>query len=247
MVEFGTQHLQKAKLAVHVVQGALAFVSFCLDIAVIRSTAKIDGRVGWNVGVCWLTVIPIIYLTMTPRFPRTRKFANPYALAVTDCLFCILWLSAFATVANWNGSGKCGNGCGLAKGVVAIGVFNWLFWILTSFMSLYGVVYYKREGYLPGFSRAPTNAQTIDPDKEAFSTAPHVDEYAPVHNTDDPEVGPSGIHYGSDHEHGQEGYSGSYGGGYVPPQVHDEPTEYGGTQGAYDGRAQFPTGRYDNA
>lgn len=106
---------------------------------------------------------------------------------------------------------------------------------------------------MPGLSRAPNNAQMIDPDKEAFSTAPHDDEYAPVHDADD-------------HEHEVPGYSGgessqmgagyedpapSYG-GYAPPRVDDE-TAYAGYSGAQSpqigptGRLQFPTARYDNA
>lgn len=74
---------------------------------------------------CFLTVPVLIYLTMTPRFPRTRKFANPYAMASLDGVFCILWLSAFAAVANWNSNGKCGDGCKLSKAVVGLGVVIW--------------------------------------------------------------------------------------------------------------------------
>jgi hypothetical protein len=62
---------------------------------------------------------------MSPRFPRTRKLANPHALLVVDFLYCIMWLSAFAAVANWNGTGKCKGGCTVSKAVVAIGVFLW--------------------------------------------------------------------------------------------------------------------------
>ncbi len=80
---------------------------------------------------CFLTVPAIIYLTMTPRFPRTRKFANPYVLVAVDLVFCIIWLSAFAAVANWNGTDKCKNACGVAKGVVALGVIIWLVAIRT--------------------------------------------------------------------------------------------------------------------
>jgi hypothetical protein len=219
---------------------------------------------------------------MTPRFPRTRKFANPYALVAEDLVFCIIWLSAFAAVANWNGTDKCKNACGVAKGAVALGVLIWfvasrtsrhfffgqtgmliiwdrrLLWILTAFLSIYGCMYYRREGYLPGASRAPHNAAMIDPDKEAFSTAPHDDEYAPVHNVDEHEIhdldpmqpqygaGPSSSHLGD-----EPSYSGGYGGGYVPPTVHDENTSYSGYSGAtgtsdVGGRVQFPHARYDN-
>lgn len=37
----------------------------------------------------------------------------------------LLWLSAFAAVASYNSSGKCGNGCGKSKATVAMGVFIW--------------------------------------------------------------------------------------------------------------------------
>ncbi|TVY47427.1 hypothetical protein LOCC1_G003065 [Lachnellula occidentalis] len=248
IMEFGVQHLQMGKLGLHIAQAVFVFVAWVLDITVFQSSAKIDGRVGWNFGVwvsqCFLTIPAIIYLTMVPRFPRTRKLANPYAMAAVDCLFCVIWLSAFATVANWNGSGKCGDGCGKAKGVVGLGVFTWLLWIATSMISLYGVVYYKREGYLPGASRAPTDAAMIDPDKEAFSAGAHDghdDEYAPVHEEQDmlhdaDRLDASSSHYGDEpyggggSAYGAGSGSGSAygGGGYVPPTAHDEPTGYGG-------------------
>ena len=133
-----------------------------------------------------------------------------------------------------------------------------LLWILTSAISLYGVAYYKREGYLPGASRAPQNATLIDPDKEAFSTAPHDDEYAPVHHVDDHDV----IHDSEQSEYGGAGpsnsqlggsqgsrYDGGYGGGYVQPSVMDENTGYsgaGGSMGSSNGRAQFPDARYEH-
>lgn len=144
-------------------------------------------------------------------------------------------------------------------------VIRRLLWVLTSLISLYGVVYYKREGYLPGASRAPQNAQMIDPDKEAFSTAPHEDEYAPVHDTDDHTddhdsisgshpsnygAGPSTTHFGDGSQSSR--YDGGYSGGYVPPTVHDESTSYTGyagsstSAGTAGGRTQFPQARYDN-
>lgn len=41
-----------------------------------------------------------------------------------DSLYCIIWLSAFAAQASFNSAGKCGDGCGASKAVVALGVFN---------------------------------------------------------------------------------------------------------------------------
>jgi len=123
-------------------------------------------------------------------------------------------------------------------------------------MSVYGLLYYRREGYLPGGSRAPANAHQIDPDKDAFSTAPHDDEYAPVNHNDDTEMG--GARFGGRHSPDHlatpsevPSYSAPsyHSNGYNPPSVHDEPTGYtgyAGANGGNDGRAKFPTGRYDN-
>lgn len=137
-------------------------------------------------------------------------------------------------------------------------------------MSLYGVVYYKREGYLPGASRAPHNAQQIDPDKEAFSTAPH-DEYAPVHNIEDHDVLHDAHNIGGPQYNGgasspslggsqSSRYDGDYNSGYVPPSVHDDTSYQGyggpapvaysaqapqGSVGSAGGRAQFPSASYN--
>lgn len=115
-------------------------------------------------------------------------------------------------------------------------------------------MYFRREGYLPGASRAPTDAAMIDPDKEAFSTGPH-DDYAPVHDADDhtiPEAGPSYTGAGTSTMGGM-GYEDTRAYGvYAPPRVDDEDTGYTGYSGAQSpgigptGRLQFPSARYDN-
>jgi hypothetical protein len=146
-----------------------------------------------------------------------------------------------------------------------------LLFSLTTAMSVYGIIYFRREGYLPGASRAPNNASLIDPDKDAFSTNPH-DEYAPVHDTDDHDIQFSG---GESSQlagglGGRPGYENSYGeaGGYEPPQGYTQDTGYGGAQsvggiapgvyapphvqdeddayGGNGGRVQFPDARYGN-
>lgn len=122
--------------------------------------------------------------------------------------------------------------------------------LLTTFLSLYAVFYYKREGYLPGASRVPSNAQAIDPDKDAFSTAPHDDEYAPVHNIDDHDheldhnnlngpLSPGG--YGSSsYDHPSYGGSASGSaapayGAYAPPPPEDTGYHSGGEPQGYTG------------
>jgi len=256
MVEFDVHNIQKIKLGVHITQVAFIVVSWVIEIVVFNKASSIDGRPGWYFGLCFLTIPAIIYLTMTPRFPRTRKFGPPLAFTIVDILFAFLWISAFASQASYNSSGKCKGACGASKAIVGMGVFIWLFWCLTALMSVYGYIYFRREGYLPGASRAPHNANMIDPDKEAFSTAPHDDEYAPVHNVDEHEL--PDHHEGSGYGAGSSSVGGGYdapsytSGGYQPPQVHDEPTGYTGYTGSAPvntgpgGRLQFPDARYDN-
>jgi hypothetical protein len=77
---------------------------------------------------CFLTIPAIIYLTMTPRFDRSRRFAIPSALLTVDAIYTLLWLSAFSAQASFNSSGKCKGGCGLSKAIVGLGVFIWYDW-----------------------------------------------------------------------------------------------------------------------
>ena len=58
-----------------------------------------------NEDKCWLCIPALIYQTAVPIFQRTRRFANPYAFAVVDVLFTILWFAAFVAVATWTNGG----------------------------------------------------------------------------------------------------------------------------------------------
>ena len=119
-------------------------------------------------------------------------------------------------------------------------------------MSIYGVIYFRKNGTLPGASRMPNNAAMIDPDRDAFSTAPHDDEYAPVHMNDKD----------NDPHHEMAGESSvpqydpvSYGGhpAYAPPTVSEDTayhsygqqqplsTSYGDVEA---GPVRFPAGNY---
>lgn len=114
-------------------------------------------------------------------------------------------------------------------------------------MSVYGIKYYRTNGVLPGASRAPYGSSKIDPDKDAFSTAPH--EYAEMHNNDND--------LESDmHEHETvvgDQFDTSYNGGYVSSHhggsvsshgshdnVHDNVSFSGGSEN----RVHFPPANY---
>jgi hypothetical protein len=74
-------------------------------------------------GQFFLSVPAWIYLTMAPRFPRTRKIAEPHAMLIVDAVFTVIWLSAFATQAAYNTANLCGTACAISKAIVGLGFF----------------------------------------------------------------------------------------------------------------------------
>lgn len=100
-------------------------------------------------------------------------------------------------------------------------------------MSFYGLQYYRRNGSLPGMpSRGAYDANAIDPDKEAFSTAPHDDEYAPVQHSD--------LHDPAHDRFNADDYNTGYS-GYTP--AGESSTEYAGA--SQSSRVHFPPANYD--
>ncbi|KAM3510690.1 hypothetical protein MY11210_005671 [Beauveria gryllotalpidicola] len=195
MIEFDPDHVPPIKLGLHIAQIVLAFVLWVLEIVVFTGKgSKVVGNNGWTFGAFFISIPIWLFLIMTPRFERTRRFANVHAMFAVDIFGIILWLSAFATQAAYNSSGLCGNRCGISKGVVAIGVIITLLFGGSAFISGYTMTYYKFHGSLPGYSNRKIRggSNDIDPDKEAFSMAPHGDEaYERVHMDDHDHDGPS--------------------------------------------------------
>lgn len=54
---------------------------------------------------CWFCIPVLIYQAAIPTFQRTKRFANPYAFAILDVLFTILWFAAFIGVAVYTNTG----------------------------------------------------------------------------------------------------------------------------------------------
>ncbi|KAI1391082.1 uncharacterized protein F4822DRAFT_426935 [Hypoxylon trugodes] len=173
------------KLGLHIFQGVLAVVIFILEIVLFRADdSKINGNNGWPFGLCFLSIPAWIYLAMSPRFERTRKIAQPHAMVVVDTVFTIFWLSGFASQAAYNTANSCGQGCAVSKAIVGIAFFETLAWAATTAVSVYTLRYYQRTDTLPGYENLGGN-ENIDPDKAAFSMAPHDEEaYAPVQMDD---------------------------------------------------------------
>ncbi|KAI5862906.1 hypothetical protein GGS23DRAFT_570065 [Durotheca rogersii] len=173
------------KLGLHIFQIVLALVIFILEIVLFRADGSvINGNNGWPFGLCFLSIPAWLYLGMAPRFERTRKIANAHVMVVFDTVFAIFWLSAFASQAAYNTANSCGTACNISKAIVGIAFFELLAWVATTAVSVYTLRYYQRTDSLPGYENMGLN-QNIDPDKAAFSMAPHDEEaYAPV-NMDD--------------------------------------------------------------
>ncbi|KAK6075677.1 chaperone-binding protein [Seiridium cupressi] len=188
MVEWDADYVPGVKLGLHCAQILLGFVIFILEIVLFRSdNATINGNNGWPFGLCFLSLPACVYLMMAPRWKRTQKIAQPHAMLMIDCIFAILWLSAFASQAAYNTANSCGDGCKVSKAIVGIAFFEILFWAASTFLSAYTLKYYRFHGNLPGYDNIARKGghQNIDPDKAAFSMAPHDEEaYAPV-NADD--------------------------------------------------------------
>jgi hypothetical protein len=276
-LEWDPNYVPPVKLGLHIAQIVASFVLWCIAIAVFRGEdAKIVGNNGWTFGVCFLSIPAWIYLIMTPRWERTRRFAEPHAMLAVDGVFTIIWLSAFATQAAYNSSGDCGKACKLSGVVVGLGVIVTLLFGGTTFLSGYTLQYYKFHGTLPGYdSRQIHDGGNIDPDKAAFSMAPHDEEaYERVHMDDHDAVGPSSStsyggagaysdnQYGNANPYSADDYDDPNRYGALPPRnnaMFDSDLEYSsganqapprqsspyGGAQAYDEPAQFPAANYD--
>ncbi|KND93565.1 hypothetical protein TOPH_01517 [Tolypocladium ophioglossoides CBS 100239] len=274
-LEWDPSYVPGVKLGLHSFQIIFSFVAWCLEIAVfVAKDAKIVGNNAWTFSVCFLSIPAWIFLAMTPRFSRTRRFAEPHAMLAVDVAFAVIWLSAFATQAAYNTANLCGEACNLSKAIVGLGVFITLFFIASAVVSAYTLQYYKFHGNLPGYDarkiRGGDNAN-IDPDKAAFSMAPHDEEAYERVNMDDHEAGGSGYADGGRYSHANP-YSADdddpsrY--GALPPRDNDlfnteteygsggagvppAPVTYGGASGGAlqshyaDEPVRFPAANYD--
>ncbi|KFY30365.1 hypothetical protein V493_01962 [Pseudogymnoascus sp. VKM F-4281 (FW-2241)] len=256
-----TSHLPRIKTGLHGAQALFTLVAACITIAYMVKRASNGSSIHWYFAMCFMSIPPMIYNSMTLLFARSRNWGNAYVFAGLDVLFAILWLSAFAAVAAWTDRGHCFGACKYSKAMAGFGFFIFVLWVLTSAISVYGAIYYRNHGSLPG-ARIPNNAAMIDPDREAFSTTPHDDEYAPVHGNDkdeldrlgrfDSEMGAGSSSHpfepaSYDNAYvrpGADEHDSPYSGGYRPTTVEpDTDTSYGGG-GAAGGRAQFPNAPY---
>ncbi|KAL8410053.1 hypothetical protein RB594_008230 [Gaeumannomyces avenae] len=269
-VEFDADKVPNIKLGLHIAQIVFGFVGWCLEIVVFRADGSlINGNVGWTFAVFFLSIPAWIYLIGAPRSPRARHLAEPHVMVAVDSIYAIIWLSAFATQAAYNTADQCGTACAASKAIVGLGFFVCLFFAVTMAISIYSLKYYQFNGRLPGYDRlgggVGGDGQNIDPDKAAFSMAPHggEDAYTPIHGRDeddrrDDPLDPRDDHggpymntaynsnsYSSAAAAGHQAAGNPYGGG---AGGFAEPDPYGGSVGSRLGRNgnPFDQGRNDN-
>ena len=145
---------------------------------------------------------------------RAWKFANVYAYAALDLLFAVLWFAAAIAVGVWQGEGvkkgsnndqskDAGGGCAsfaygsaskceVAKASVGFGVIVFLLFALTSGVSIWGLLRYRKTGIMPyGSSGEHGKAEQLpveDPNKDPWSTDTDELDHSYRHSNDEPDL-----------------------------------------------------------
>ncbi|KAE8329950.1 hypothetical protein BDV39DRAFT_171048 [Aspergillus sergii] len=186
----------RTKNILHGVQGFIIFLAWACTIAVFTKGDGIDGRSAWYWALCWFSIPGLIYLVAVPMWPRARRFGNVYAFATVDCLYALLWFTAWVCVASYVAQGKsegkdsnqedkdsdsdkktgCDNWkygsaskCKISTATCIMGVVIFLLFIVTAFMSFRNVMHFRRTGTLPDAVSDPTFAAQS---QAAFSSNP---------------------------------------------------------------------------
>ncbi|KAL6706735.1 hypothetical protein ACN47E_005277 [Coniothyrium glycines] len=164
-------YIQKCKVVAHSFQALFVFIALCLTIAVMVKDGESGGATKYFLAMCFLSIPAIIYLVMVPMWSRAQRFAHAYAFLAVDALYTILWFAAFIAVALWNSKGikegareknisdddrncttfKYGSEskCTVSKAAVGIGAMVFLFFAITTGVSVYYLMKFLREGAMP--------------------------------------------------------------------------------------------------
>ncbi|KAI5292867.1 hypothetical protein KEM52_006011 [Ascosphaera acerosa] len=193
----GNGDSSRTKAIIHACQGVIIFIAWAMTIAVFTREGSTDGRTAYYFALCWVTYPALIYLACFPLWPRTMRFANPYAFVTLDMLFGLLWFVAWVCIATYVGTGKSeGSGkhkdksgcdafaygspgkCKLSTGTIVLGVIVFLLFLVTSYFSVRTMVEYRRTG------NVPFNSQ-YDPAFAAQSSEAFNSNLNPAHEFDE--------------------------------------------------------------
>ncbi|OCK79680.1 hypothetical protein K432DRAFT_382870 [Lepidopterella palustris CBS 459.81] len=182
-------YIQKCKVVAHVFQGLLIFIAGCITLSIFTKDGVTGGASKWFFALCFLTIPALIYLVMVPMWSRAQKFANAYAFIAVDALYTLFWFSAFISIALWNSqgirqgakdkhidenSGNCTtfaygpeDKCKLSRATFGFGVLIWLLFMITTFISSYYLIKFRKDGVLPYISTKSYNPSGGDHSLEA--------------------------------------------------------------------------------
>lgn len=164
-------YIQKCKVVAHSLQAVFVFVATVLTITVMTKQGSIEGATKYFMAMCFFSIPAIIYLVMVPMWSRASRFASAYAFLAVDAVYTILWFAAFIAVAIWNSNGikqgakekkvadndrSCAtfaygskSKCIVSKAAVGVGIMIFILFAITTSVSAYYFIKYKREGVLP--------------------------------------------------------------------------------------------------
>ncbi|KAF2474128.1 uncharacterized protein BDR25DRAFT_332308 [Lindgomyces ingoldianus] len=170
-------YIQKCKVVAHVFQVLFIFIAACITIGVFTKGGDTGGATKFFFALCFLSIPALIYLVMTPMWSRAERFVNAYAFVALDALYTIFWFAAFISVAMWNskgikegekdkkineGDGNCTTFkfgpeamCKLSRATVGFGIVIFIFFGLTTAISAYYLIKFRRDGILPFQSATP--------------------------------------------------------------------------------------------
>ncbi|KAL6713224.1 hypothetical protein ACLMJK_009345 [Lecanora helva] len=188
-----SRRYQRSKNFVHALQSLLIFTEAVLTVAVIAKSGPGDGRINYTFIVCWLCVPALIYQTAFPIFDRTKRFANPYAHAIIDFSYMILWFAAFVADIVWVKQGShnaedwdshddlcdkfawgSSSRCKLGRTAAAFAAIVCVLFLVTFALSSYGIAIYRKTGSLPFYpTKQPEMVAGEDPDDHNFSSNPY--------------------------------------------------------------------------
>ncbi|KAK5116791.1 hypothetical protein LTR62_007465 [Meristemomyces frigidus] len=161
--------LQNLKVGVHCAQACAIFIVACLTLGVLTKDGGSGSMIGFQFGLCFLSIPALIYQIMVPMWSRAWRFANVYAYTSIDLVFFILWFAAFVGVAHWNSSGGKGDSaqghpvttstgacghfawgsmakCQVSEATVGFGVIITLLFAATTVISIMGILRHNQDG-----------------------------------------------------------------------------------------------------
>ncbi|KAI4748213.1 hypothetical protein E4T50_01466 [Aureobasidium sp. EXF-12298] len=114
--------LHKLKIAVHLLQAIITFITGCMTLAILTEKGTHDSRVQWCFALvrlrCADHLLEHLILTTSTVFPYDARFdvsvpcwtrlwrlANPYIFFTIDSVFTVFWMSAFASSCAWTAKG----------------------------------------------------------------------------------------------------------------------------------------------